>query len=785
MSMSETFEAYRRALLGIGPIVFRHVFVLVNAVIFAVVALLFAFGDFQAGIFLGTIIVFNILLGIGQDLRARVSLEKLQLLTALRVIRVNEDGTEESVLAEEVGKHEHLKLKLGDQVPCDGIITSSKGLEVSEALITGESDSFPKKAGDKVLAGDIITSGSATMITEGTFAESRMAKMAENIRKYSVNPSPIQSAVNTVIKYTGYILLAVLAFVIIRGIAVQEPGILMVKNVGALASTIVPQGLVVVITLLFAFGAASYSRRKVLFQEINATEKLGRIKNLCMDKTGTLTENKLAVEQLHVAPHAHHTEAEDLMLAYIEGSGDASQMVSAVKTYVRREHHGTLGEALPFSSWRQYGAVQLGGDGVHGAVFVGSPDTFLPRVADQGEREWLARIIADHSHEGKRLLCIARTKEPFLPRDLSGTSLSVVGVFAFHSGLREGIQNAVKFFQDRGVRIRIITGDNADTARAVTAAAGVRNAAAAITGMEMKTWTESDFQEKTKQYTVFARIVPEQKEKIINALKKDGFTAMVGDGANDALAIKKADLGIAMFDGAPATRQLAAVVLMNNSFTALPGAVRLADNFIRNIEIFASIFLNQTIVGIFFFAILSLFGYAYPLTPLNVTVVNYFTVGFPGIIISYWAIRPARDIPPASTGLFLKRVLPFPVAVSVLQALAIALVFAASPAYLKESGSNTLVLFSFIMLGFAFLLLAPSVYGNVLTRRRKIVLTVFGVVEIALLYAILATPLLTTFFDIAYPYPPVASVTMAALVCVAFAYAMYLVRERFFTQKFM
>jgi cation-transporting ATPase E len=781
--MSETLEAYRRAIIGIGPIIFRHVFVLVNAVIFSVVALLFVFGDIQAGIFLGVIIVFNILLGIGQDFRARVSLEKLQLLTALRVIRVSEDGAEESVLAEEVGKHEHIKLKLGDQVPCDGIVLSSKGLEVSEALITGESDSFPKKNGDKVLAGYIITAGGGTMLTETTFAESRMAKIAADIRKYSINPSPIQIAINTVITYTGYILIAVLMFVIVRGVLVHDPYILIVKNVGALASTIVPQGLVVVTTLLFAFGAASYSRRKVLFQEINATEKLGRIKNLCMDKTGTLTENKLMVEQLHVPPHVLHREAEDLMLAYIQGSGDVSQMVNAVKAYVRREYHGALGEALPFSSWRQYGVVQLGEGGKDGAVFVGSPDIFLPHVINRMEREWLAQTVEEHSHEGKRLLCITRTKESLLPRDLSDTRLSVAGVFAFHSGLREGIQDAVKFFQDRGVRIRIITGDNADTARAVATAAGVYNAGAVITGAQMKAWSPDDFKEKTKQYTVFARIVPEQKEKIIEALKQDGFTAMIGDGANDALAIKKADLGIAMFDGAPATRQLAAVVLMNNNFIALPGGVRLADNFIRNIEIFASIFLNQIAVGIFFFVILSFFGYAYPLTPLNVTLTNYFTVGLPGLVITYWAIRPTGNVSPASTEPFLKRVLPFPIAASIIQAIGIATVFFASPAYLKAAGSNTLVLFAFAILGFVFFALTPSVYGSVLTRGKKVTLALLGIMETILLYAVLNVPILSTFFDVGYPHPPAWSVITTIGICFIFSYGLYICKKRIFTAR--
>ncbi len=786
--MSHTIESYVRAFRGIGPIVFRHVFLFVNAIIFAVVALLFVFGDAQAGLFLGIIIVINIALGVIQDFRARVALEKLQLITALRVVRLNKDGVEELVLTESIGSNERIQLKLGDQVPCDGTLLSARGFEVSEALITGESASFPKKVGDKILGGDIVTSGTGVMLTETTFGESRMAKMAQDIKKYSANPSPIQKAIEVIIVYAGYILVPIIVFIVARGVIIHEPAIRIVNNVGALASTIIPQGLVVVTTLLFAFGAASYSRRHVLFQEINATEKLGRIKNLCMDKTGTLTENKLVVKKMLIPEHVPKQEAIELTTSYVCESGDTSQTMGAIKNFLGDKHQGRIIDVLPFSSWRHYGGVRMHETSGDTTALMGSPDIFLPHLSNERDRTWLTSVVQKHAREGNRIMCIVRSQDAILPRKLTGTPLSVIAVFELSENLRVGINETIAFFQNRGIRIRILSGDSADTVHTVAVSVGIAHADSVITGPEMESWSQSDFDKNVGSYTIFARIVPEQKSNIIEAFKKDGFTAMVGDGANDALAIKKADLGIAMFDGAPATRQLAAVVLMKNMFTELPGGMRLADNFIKNIEIFAGIFLNQSLIGLFLFFILSIFGSSYPLTPLNVTLINYFTVGLPGMLISYWAIRPSGETTPASAEPFLKRILPYPVLMAFIEAIGIAVVFALSPAYLKTQDSNILVILAFIGLGFVFFMLAPKVYNGTITRTQKMHLLFLGAFELALLFFVLNTPLLVNFFNIIHPYPQILYLFGTGLIVCVFGYMEYVSEKRFlssFTQRFV
>jgi cation-transporting ATPase E len=772
----------------LGHIFFRNVFLLTNAIIFGVVALLYVFDNTEAALFLGFVSLLNIILGLIQDINAWNALRRLQLLTAPRVIRIAADGTEEVVLTDVIEKGNKLKLKIGDQVPCDCVIVESRGIEINEGLITGESNSISRAAGQRLLAGSIVTSGSGIVEAETIYKESRIARMTEGIKQFSVSTSPIQSALAKTIMYCGYVLVAIIVFVIIRGFVIDEEAVRVVLNIGALASMLVPQGLVFATTLFFAYGAAHLFRRHVLLQEINATEKLGRIKNLCMDKTGTLTENTVAVEAIILPPHEASSpearkKAEKRMSAYIEGSGESSVLIEAIKKYLTETFDGKIVESIAFSSWRQYGSVSVSDETGEYNVLVGSPDIFLPSVSPAEEKEWLAGLISDSSRKGKHLLCVVKAEGREIPQDLTKTKLSVVGLFIFFNNLREGIQDTILFFQNRGVDIRIISGDNPETVQSVAKASGLKHTDKVVTGKEMETWAEADLEAKISQYTLFARILPEQKERIVAAFRKDGFTAMVGDGANDALAIKKADLGIAMFDGAPATRHLASVVLTNNSFTALPGGVELADKIIRNIEIFASIFFNQTFFGFLIFVFVSGLGGAFPLTPLNITIINYFTIGFPWLLISYWTIRPVRHVSKASSEPFMQRVLPLALTTGFVQAIGTALIYLVSPQYLKDANSNTLVIISFIILGFTFFSLAQRVYRGHLTLFEKGQIFILAIIEAVLLWTAFQIPLAVEFFDLTPLSLSMETIVQVVIILFLCIIAQYFVARKYFERN--
>ena len=673
--MSISLHVSRRQLEAILAIIARNVFLLINGIILVVVILLAVFGDVREGIFLGLLTVLNMILGCAQEINAWLNLEKLQLLAAPKVTRMNEDGTESVILAEEIREKDKIKLKAGDQAPCDGILSSSHGFEVSEALITGESNDFLRKPGDRVLAGSIITSGSGVLEVEKVFAESRIALMTKSIKKYSLILSPIQQSINTIVKYTGYALLVVILFVVGRGFLVHESTVNIIQTIGALASDLLPQGMVVIITLFFSYGAAHLYRRNVLLQEVNAIEKMGRIKNLCMDKTGTLTDNNLIIERLQVAPGVSEKNAEASITAYAQSSGDSSQTIEAIKKMFPVGYSGNIIDSLGFSSSRQFGATHIKDDVGERVVLAGAPDVFLQYFATAEDKAWVQKYIDTEAKIGKRLICFVRSDIKALPQDLSGMKLSAVAVVILNNNLREGVKEAIQFFQDRGVAIRIISGDSPETVQAVAAAAGVNNYDAVTTGAELEAWTAADFLKNIHQYTIFARIKPEQKERIIEVLKQDGFTAMIGDGANDALAIKKADLGIAMFDGAQATRQVASVVLVKNSFSDLPNGVKLADSVIQNIKICASLFFNQVFLGLLFFIALTVAGYSFPFTALNFTFTSYFAIGLPGSLIFYWIIRPVHPEVLKDDKSFLRQVLPFAFISAIPQAIVVALAF--------------------------------------------------------------------------------------------------------------
>ncbi len=754
----------------VGRLFVRNAFIPINAIIFAVVVLLVAFGETREGLFLGAIVALNILLGFGQDLRAWLLLERLQIETALKVIRIDESGSESKVDPEEIAKGDRIRLALGDQAPCDGILVESASLEVSEGLITGESNSFPREEGSTVLAGSVVTAGSGVMRAETDFAESRLAKMAHGLARYSANPSPIQRSVSIVIRYTVYVLLAVTAFIVLRGIVTHETQVQVVEQIGALASVLVPQGLVVAVTLLFTYGASHFYNRHVLLQEVNATEKFGRIKNLCMDKTGTLTENELTAESFLAVSGTDENEARELASLYARHASDSSQVMRAVSAFLPPAEERRVYETLPFSSWRRYGGLAI--DDGHGGkvtLLMGGPEALAPAVRASSERSWLEARASEAAAAGKHVLAIARTAGSDVPHSLGGADLSVVGLFILGNQLREGVRGAVDFFQSRGVAIRILSGDHPDTVRAIAEAAGIAHADALVTGEQMKEWDASDYAHNVGKYALFTRIEPEQKEKIVEALKADGFTAMIGDGANDALSVKKAGLGIALFDGAAATRAVAAVVLMHNSFVELPQGVRLADSMIENIEIFAAVFLNQTFVQFFFFLVLAVVGIAFPLTPLNVTFMNYFTVGFSATLISAWAILPSPRQMPARMEPFLKRVLPLPLALSIVQTIAITAIFFVGRRLFPADSTATLLVIGIVATAFAFLVVVAERVSGGLSIARRIGLALFGIIDALLLFGALKIPLVLHFFDLATPSR--AGVLVALVISAACALA--------------
>lgn len=780
--MQDNSHSLKRRIEAITGIVYRNVVVLINAIIFSVVVLLWIFGDAQEGFFLGTITLLNIIIGCTQEIHAWLALEKLQLLLVAKVIRVDARKKETEIFIEEISVHDHIKLKIGDQVPCDGIILESHGFEVNEALITGESKAYGKIEGDQVLAGSIITSGTGTIEIQKTFAESRIALMTKSIKKYTLVLSPIQSSIHTLIHFAGYLLLLIITVVVGRGLIIHESTIAVVQTIGALTSALLPQGIVLIVTLIFSYGAAYLYKRNVLLQEINATEKMARIKNLCMDKTGTLTDNIVAVESMHTASSIEKNHAATSIAGYLHVTEDLSQTVVAVRKFSTQTYEGTVIDDISFSSSRRFGAVQMKDKYGERVVFMGAPDIFLEHVTRGKDKQWIQKFIDTKAQMGKRLVCFAESNLKQVPDSLAGVDLYVVSMCVLTNNLRDGVKESVAFFQDRGVIIRIISGDSPETVAAVAREAGVKNTSSVVTGSELEALSDLDFEKYVHMYSIFARIKPEQKEKIIETLKKDGFTAMVGDGANDALAIKKADLGIAMFDGAQATRQVASIVLVKNSFMDLPNGVKLADSVIQNIEIASAIVFNQVILELFFFVALTSLGYSFPFTPLNITFINYFTVGMPGLLIFYWIIRPTHVQVLRQDESFLRRVLPFASISAIPQLIVVMLAYYDFSENLLAHGSAGLIALSRIVSGVIFFMFTLSVYSGPVTKSQRVQFIGLTLLEILSFLALLSIPFVANFYNLHMPL----IMSVLSLLPVFFVYAVIqfgLTRRLFITRK--
>lgn len=773
--MNDRLAMYRRMSLEIGYIIFRNIFILVNILILAVVILLVYFGDTREGLFLGITLAVNTVMAIGQDINGWVLLERLQLLTTPRVKRLRADGSTDEAMPEQLRPNDRIRLALGDQVPSDCVLEESNNLEVSESMITGESASIPKKASERLLAGSIVTAGTAVARIETLFKESRIAKMTERIKRFTVRESPTQKDINRAIAVSGYVLLGTIAYIVIHGMLTQQGSVDIIRTVGALSSILIPQGLAVAMTLLFAYGGLHFYRRHVLIREANAAEKMAFVKNLCMDKTGTLTTNTLVTEHMHVPEGTSEDKARRLSAAYVGGADDSSQLIQTIRAFLGDGYSGEIRESLPFSSWRQFGAVRIVENGESVVILASTPEVFMPYLADENDSRWLSDNIVHETKNGKRVFCIVQMKSAAIPHELIEKDISVVALFVLENDLRDGVREAVEYFQKRGVRIRILSGDNTETIRSVVARAGVSHADKLITGREMERWTDEDYKTHTKDYTIFARTVPEQKEKIISVLRDDGFTAMIGDGANDALAIKKADLGIAMSEGSPAARMIAAIVLMHNSFIEMPRGVRLADSMIENLRIFGAIFFNQTFIGFFLFILISLAGVAFAFTPLNLTFSNYFTVGFSSTLIWYWAMQ-TREEPRKQRRSFLGQVIPFALGAGAIEAMA------AAGAYLYElprGGAGqaiTLTVMLLILFGMVFLASAPRIY-SVVERKHIVGTVVFALCELGIGVAAFAIPGVAHFFDLVTPSAEVIRLAIEVT-------AVYVVVQYFLTRVF-
>jgi cation-transporting P-type ATPase E len=619
-------------------IVRANVFTVFNGLLLSLLVIIIATGQWQNGLF-GGVIVANSAIGIVQELRAKRTLDRLAILNAPRA-RVVRDGVEAEIEVAGVVADDLLDLRAGDQVPADGDVHESAGLEIDESLLTGESDPVAKSIGDDVRSGSIVVAGHGRFQATAVGAEAYATKLAAEARRFTVTRSELVAGTNRLLRWISVLLVVVGPILLWSQFRSKDNEGWRDAVTGTVAALVgmVPEGLVLLTSLAFMLATVSLARRQTLVQELPAVEGLARVDVVCMDKTGTLTHGDVVLD--HVVPLgvAEGDAAEALGL--VSRTGDANATASAVAAAFPESAWRASG-GVPFSSARKWSAVVADGRGTW--VF-GAPEMILARPAGDAQRQ--AREQADTlAAEGKRVLLLARADmelsatdgDAALPAELTPAALVVLA-----ERVRADAAQTLRFFTEQGVALKVISGDNPRTVGAVAASVGVPGVRGADDAVDARGLPDDidALADVLESHSVFGRVTPHQKRAVVAALQRRGHVvAMTGDGVNDALALKDADIGVAMGNGSPATRAVAQLVLLDGKFAHLPDVVAEGRRVIANIERASNLFLVKNIYSLVLALITAVTLGAYPLAPIQLTLISAITIGVPGFVL---ALGPNR-----------------------------------------------------------------------------------------------------------------------------------------------
>ncbi len=652
---NRTSQATSRSL---SAILRSNVFTLFNLILAIAVTLVLLTGRWPDAVF-GFVVVINAGIGIVTEYRAKRTLDRLSILTApsARVVR---DGTEQEVTLDEVVLDDVLLVSIGDQVPADAQVLEVTGLEVDESMLTGESRPVHKAVGDEVLSGSSVVAGHAVCrvvrVGEAGYAQ----RITAEAKKFSVVRSELREGVDKILRVVsiGIVPISLLLFwsqLYYTG-GVRESiadGTWRDGVVAAVAGVVgmIPEGLVLLTSLNFAIAAMLLARQKVLVQELPAVEILARVDVLCLDKTGTITDGHVALNELRALEHVDGAR-EALAAVAADPEGNAtSQALAEGLTDVEA---AAVRESVPFSSARKWRALRTDA----GAFVLGAPEILLAGRADAPATAALAEVRAA-ADTGARVVLLAYapsglppTEAP-LPRDLVPTLLAVLG-----ERIRPDAAQTLEYFRRQGVRAKVISGDNPDTVAAIATKVALYGEGERVEGFDARRLPDDpgELAEVVDAHDVYGRVTPEQKRAIVHALQSRGHVVgMTGDGVNDALALKDADLGIAMGNGAPATKAVARVVLVDGRFSTLPGVLGQGRRVMANMERVASLFLAKTTYAAILAVAVVLLVWPYPFLPRHMTIAGTLTIGIPAFFL---ALPPNNRRYVAG---FLRRVLSFAV----------------------------------------------------------------------------------------------------------------------------
>ena len=590
-------------------IIFSNIFTFFNAMNLVLAAFIATTLRFENMLFLGVIAI-NTAIGIYQEVRSKNALEELSLLGRNKY-RVNRDNEIIEVDSEEIVLGEYLHLNLGDQVPVDAEIIEGS-IEVDESLLTGESDNIYKTTGNELMSGSNVVSGSCLVKVTAVGGDSYINKLAKSTKEFKKYPSKLRDYMDRILKVISVLLVPVAIMLYVRGASLGRGYTdIVLRSAGALVGMI-PEGLILLVSVSLAVAAMKLAKKKVLVQELYCVETLARVDVLCFDKTGTITTGNMNVVEIDEKVASELSS----YLAYFEDENATSR---ALKNHLTCEKKWDVGEIGAFSSKNKYSYIQLKEGGTY---FFGAYE-FL------GFEEGMTEYYENLKQQGYRILSLAYTDE----KVTTPSNMKLIGHVVLSDEIKANTKDTFKYFESQGVAVKIISGDNHIAVLGVAKKAGFKEDARAV---DMTKVTEENFESVVLENDIFGRVTPDQKQRMVEILQKNGKTvAMSGDGVNDVLALKKADISFAMNGATSAAKSVSNIVFLTNDFAVFYDILMEGRRVINNIQKVASLFLTKTFFSIVFAVISVLFAFEFAFIPIQFTIISAITIGVPSFFLTF------------------------------------------------------------------------------------------------------------------------------------------------------
>ncbi|WP_369213909.1 HAD-IC family P-type ATPase [Streptomyces flavofungini] len=622
-----------RSSRSLSEIVRANVFTRFNAIIGVLWVIMLFVAPIQDSLF-GFVIVANTGIGIIQEWRAKKTLDSLAVIGEARPT-VRRDGRATEVSTSEIVLGDLVELGPGDKIMVDGEAVETDSLEVDESLLTGEADPVVKKPGDKMMSGSFVVAGGGAFTATKVGREAYAAQLAEEASRFTLVHSELRSGISTILKYVTWLMVPTSIGLVISQLVVKDDDFRqsIAYTVGGIVPMI-PEGLVLLTSVAFAIGVIRLGRKQCLVQELPAIEGLARVDTVCLDKTGTLTEGGMDVTELRTLGDADETYVRKVLGALGESDPRPNASLQAIIDAYPDSEEWRCTQSLPFSSARKYsGASFSEGDGTTSAWLLGAPDVLLP------DGDPVLSDIEELNQQGLRVLLLARATgdldDPEVAEGARATALVVL-----EQRLRPDAADTLRYFAEQDVHAKVISGDNAVSVGAVAGKLGLPGAENTVDARKLP--TERDEMAKAlDDSAVFGRVTPQQKRDMVGALQSRGHTvAMTGDGVNDVLALKDADIGVSMGSGSEATRAVAQIVLLNNSFATLPSVVAEGRRVIGNITRVATLFLVKTVYSVVIALLVVCAQAEYIFLPRHLTLLSTLTIGVPAFFL---ALAPNKE----------------------------------------------------------------------------------------------------------------------------------------------